>query len=39
MTSLLETNELSLSCGLVRAVDKVDLKVESGARVGLIGPN
>lgn len=39
MTSLLKTNELSVSCGLVRAVDPVDLKVEPGARVGLIGRN
>lgn len=39
MTSLLETNGLSVSYGLVRAVDQVDLRVEPGTLVGLIGPN
>ena len=39
MTALLETNGLSVSFGLVRAVDQVDLRVDAGTLVGLIGPN
>jgi branched-chain amino acid transport system ATP-binding protein len=39
MTALLETMDLSVSFGGLRAVDAVDLTVEPGRIVGLIGPN
>lgn len=37
--NLLETKGLSVSYGMVRAVDQVDLRVGPGNLVGLIGPN
>ncbi len=36
---VLETNEVSLSYGGIRAVDDVDLSVREGEIVGIIGPN
>jgi branched-chain amino acid transport system ATP-binding protein len=39
MASLLETANLSVSFGGLRAVDAVDVAVEPGGIVGLIGPN
>ena len=39
MTMLLETVDLSVAFGGVRAVDGVDLQVPAGSIVGLIGPN
>jgi branched-chain amino acid transport system ATP-binding protein len=39
MTALLETANLSVSFGGLRAVDGVDVAVEPGRIVGLIGPN
>ena len=39
MSALLELNGVSRSFGALKAVDGVDLDVESGARHALIGPN
>jgi branched-chain amino acid transport system ATP-binding protein len=39
MAPLLQTTELAVSFGGVRALDGVDLMVEPGRLVGLIGPN
>ncbi|MET1002717.1 MAG: ATP-binding cassette domain-containing protein, partial [Acidimicrobiia bacterium] len=39
MAPLLQTTELAVSFGGVRALDGVDLVVEPGRLVGLIGPN
>jgi branched-chain amino acid transport system ATP-binding protein len=37
--ALLETDDMTVSFGGLRAVDSVDFKVEQGQLVGLIGPN
>ncbi len=39
MSSLLETNNLTVTFGGLNANDHVDIKVETGTFVGLIGPN
>ncbi len=39
MSALLETVDLSVSFGGLRAVDRVSLQVDRGELVGLIGPN
>jgi branched-chain amino acid transport system ATP-binding protein len=39
MTSLLETSGLTVTFGGLRAVDRLDLRVDTGQLVGLIGPN
>lgn len=39
MTALLETEGLSKDFGGIRALDDVDVTIESGELVGLIGPN
>lgn len=39
MTALLEAKGLTKHFGGIRAVDGVDLRVDAGERVGLIGPN
>src|SRR3954471_19984349 len=39
MSALLETNALRVTFGGLRAVNDLDLRVESGQLVGLIGPN
>jgi len=39
MTALLETREMVVAFGGLRAVNSVDLTVEEGKLVGLIGPN
>jgi branched-chain amino acid transport system ATP-binding protein len=37
--ALLETDSMSVTFGGLRAVDRVDVRVEQGSLVGLIGPN
>src|SRR4051812_40952592 len=37
--ALLETSNMTVSFGGLRAVDSVDFQVEQGQLVGLIGPN
>jgi branched-chain amino acid transport system ATP-binding protein len=39
MSELLRTEQLSVTFGGLRAVDDLDLRVDSGTLVGLIGPN
>ena len=39
MSAVLATTGLSVRFGGVRAVDQVDVSVEEGQLVGLIGPN
>src|ERR1035441_1848225 len=36
---VIETQDISVSCGGVRAVDRVSVTVNDGEIVGLIGPN
>src|SRR5512139_2257305 len=39
MTNVIETSKLTRSFNLLTAVDKLDIKVESGEIFGLLGPN
>ena len=39
MSALLRTESLSVTFGVMRANDAIDLEVEAGSLVGLIGPN
>ena len=39
MTAMLETKNLGISCGGLKAVDGLSLKIEKGQLYGLIGPN
>ncbi len=39
MTPVIETHQLTKSYGLLKAVDKLDISVESGEIFGLLGPN
>lgn len=39
MTHVIETNQLTKTYSLIKAVDKLDITVESGEIFGLLGPN
>jgi ABC-2 type transport system ATP-binding protein len=39
MSNIIETHQLTKTYGLIKAVDKLDITVESGEVFGLLGPN